>query len=471
VPPAVANEAIVGQSTATGNIIRRMFSPGADETVARRRLGVPVLLLATLAAAIAAIAAAKAGAVPHRNRGLTITATPNPILAGEGVLIYGRLSTKPVSAQTIMLYHHVAGTPGYTLVGRTTTDTAGFYEFTRAESVVVSNRSWYVKAAGAKGAHSRIVHERVAALVSLAASMSTGETGQPIVFSGDVTPNHAGDEVVLQKQVGTGAGGWKTLESAPLGPGSSYAIPYRFRIPGAYDLRVRLLGDARNTTAVSDATTVTIQQTQNRSFTINTSTPILEEGSPATISGTLDVAGTTTAKAGASVTLLGREAPFTAGNEFAPVASPVITDASGSYSFTVTPVHNVEYKVQMTAGPLAHRHTALLFEAVRDVVTIGPSSATATVGGSVTFTGTVAPDLAGHEVELQKLGTDGLYHAVASGFVDAASVYRFAWTFGVSGAKTFRVHVPGGPSNVGGYSPSVTVTASLPPVQSLPPAS
>ena len=432
---------------------------------------VPKLSFLLLAVLVTAIAAAASSASPHHNRGLTIAATPNPILAGEGVLIYGQLNTKPASAQTIALYHHVAGTPGYTLVGKTTTDAGGFYEFTRAESVVVSNRSWYVKATGAKGVHSRTVHERVAALVSLAASASSGETGQPIVFSGSSTPNHAGEQVLLQKQVGTGDSGWKTVAHALIGPGSSYAIPYRFRLPGAFDLRVRLPGDDRNTAAVSDASTVTIQQTQNPSFTINTSAPILDEGSPATVSGTLYAAGTTTAKAGVSVTLLGREAPFVAGNEFEPVAAPTITGADGSYSFDVTPLHNVEYKVATTAGPLAHRHTALLFEAVRDLVTIGSSSSTVTVGGSVTFTGTVAPDLAGQEVELQKLGADGLYHTVAFGFVDAPSDYQLTWTFGASGTKTFRVHAPGDPGNVGGDSPAVAVAALLPPVQSLPPAS
>jgi hypothetical protein len=134
-------------------------------------------------------------------------------------------------------------------------------------------------------------------------------------------------------------------------------------------------------------------------------------------------------------------------------------------------VHNIEYEVETTAGVLAHRHTAPLFEAVRDVLTVGSSSTTTTVGGSVTFTGTVSPDLAGHAVELQKLGADGVYHGVATGFVDAASDYRFTWTFGVAGAKTFRVHVAGGPRDVGGYSPPVAVVALLPPVKSLPPAS
>jgi hypothetical protein len=426
------------------------------------------LLLLTVLVAVSV--APSGSAAPSHNHGLTIAVTPNPILAGEGVLIYGQLNTKPAGGQTIVLYHHVSGKPGYTVIGMTTTSSAGFYEFTRAESVVVSNRSWYVRALGAKAVHSRTVHERVAALVSLAASVTVGETGQPVVFSGNVSLNHAGETVLLQQQVGTGATGWKTLASAVIGPGSDYTIPYRFRIPGAHDMRVRFPGDHRDIAALSDTVTVTIQQTQNPSFTINSSAPVVEVGSPASISGILYLAATTTPKAGVSVTLLGREAPFAPGNEFAPVAAPVVTGADGSYSFSVTPVHNVEYEVQTTAAAITHRHTAILFEGVRDLVTIAPSSATATVGGSVTFTGTITPDLAGHEIELQKLGSDGAYHTVATRFVDPASVFEFTWTFGTSGTKTFRAHISGGPGNVGGVSPPVAVAASLPPVTSLPPA-
>lgn len=427
--------------------------------------------LLSLTVLTAAIVAPSGRAAPVHNHGLTIAVTPNPILAGEGVLIYGQLNTKPVGGQTIVLYHHIAGKPGYTVIGKTTTSTIGFYEFTRAESVVVSNRSWYVTALGAKAVHSRTVHERVAALVSLAASATAGETSQPVVFSGNVSPNHAGETVLLQQQVGTGATGWKTLASAVIGPGSGYTIPYRFRIPGSHDLRVRFPGNHRDIAALSDTVTVTIQQAQNPNFTINSSAPVIDEGSTATISGSLYLTGTTTPKAGVSVTLLGREAPFAPGSEFAPVAAPVITAPDGSYSFSVTPVHNVEYEVQTTAAAIIHRHTAILFEGVRDRVTIAPSSATATVGGSVTFTGTVTPDLAGHEIELQKLGSDGAYHTVATRFVDPGSVYGFTWTFGSAGTKTFRTHITGGPSNVGGVSPPVAIAASLPPVTSLPPAS
>ena len=80
---------------------------------------------------------------------MTINAIPNPIDAGEGVFIYGHLNVPPSGGQTIILYHHLAGSGrGYTRVGQTTTDSHGFFEFTRAEDMVTTNRSWFVREAG-----------------------------------------------------------------------------------------------------------------------------------------------------------------------------------------------------------------------------------------------------------------------------------------------------------------------------------
>ena len=65
-------------------------------------------MLASLVAALAvAVAPGVAGAAPKHNHGLTINATPNPIVSGQGVLIYGQLKGSPVAGQPIVLYHRV----------------------------------------------------------------------------------------------------------------------------------------------------------------------------------------------------------------------------------------------------------------------------------------------------------------------------------------------------------------------------
>jgi hypothetical protein len=93
-------------------------------------------------------------------------------------LIYGRLQGSNAGGQTIRLYAHVPGRPGYSSVGRTTTFPDGFYEFTRPAGVVFTNRDWFVL--GPSGSRSRTVHEHVAALVTLKESTSVAVTGQRV---------------------------------------------------------------------------------------------------------------------------------------------------------------------------------------------------------------------------------------------------------------------------------------------------
>jgi len=427
-------------------------------------------VLASLVSVLGIAAApAIAGAAPHpvHNHGLTIAATPNPIISGDGVLIYGQLNASNPGNQRIVLYHRIDPKSYFTIIGTTKTTSTGFYEFTRAEGVVLTNRNWYVRAPGLPGhIHSRTAHERVAAEVSLTAptAPATGFlTNQQLVFTGTVAPDHAGDRVLLQEQVGPLGNAWKTLKAGRLNAASQFAIPERFRVPGDITLRVAFRGDARNVAADSDTVTVAVQQKEKPDFTISTSAPIITDGSQAMITGTLDMPGTTTPDPSVMVTLYGH----TNGQAYAPITSTT-TGTDGSYTFTVTPDHNTEYQVHTTFAPL--RASAQLFEGVQDVVSITPSSMTSAVGQSVTFSGSVTPDKAGHVIELQRLGADGHYHVVAIRLVNSSSAYQFTRTFGTPGTKTFRVHVPGGPDNVGGYSSTEAISVSLPPVTSLPTA-
>src|SRR5260370_31840229 len=82
----------------------------------------------------------------------------------------------------IRLYHRINPAPNFTLVQTTRTTATGFYEFTRADGVVTTNRNWY--ALGPKGTHSRTVHEKVSALLTLAARTATGGTNPPLTFTG-----------------------------------------------------------------------------------------------------------------------------------------------------------------------------------------------------------------------------------------------------------------------------------------------
>ncbi|MCL2417776.1 MAG: hypothetical protein FWD04_00670, partial [Conexibacteraceae bacterium] len=93
------------------------------------------------------------------NHSLTIAATPDPITAGQSMLIYGQLNGPSSANRLIVLYHRVNPAAQFTVIGATRTNAQGFYEFTRAEGVVVSNRNWFV--VGPWGSRSPVVHEFV----------------------------------------------------------------------------------------------------------------------------------------------------------------------------------------------------------------------------------------------------------------------------------------------------------------------
>jgi hypothetical protein len=422
------------------------------------------LRLTLLACGLAALAGtavpATAVAAPVHNRGLTIHAVPNSIIAGDAVLIYGRLTGPGNANQLIRLYHRINPAPYFTLISTTRTNALGQYEFTRAENIVETNRNWFVR--GPAFTHSRTVHERVAALVSLASSSQSGFTRNPLVFSGHVTPDDAGGPVLLQEQNASGTS-WHTIKHDRLGPGSDYNISYAWRVPGSYDVRVLFPGDVRDMAAPSDPVTVIIQQTEVPGFTIATSDPVVPNGQPVTISGVLDQAGTTTPEPGTSVSLFGRMPGQTPFHEI----TAATTGSDGSYRFTnLNSTTNELYQVRTTFAP--HRQSAVLFEGVQDAVTMQASSQTSAVDGRITFTGSVSPDKAGHVIYLEKLGKDNNWHIVEARYVDNASTFTFAWTFGTVGTKTFRARITDGPANVGAASQPVTIDVTQPPLTSLP---
>lgn len=413
-------------------------------------------------------AAGSASAAPHHNRGLTIAVTPNPVSAGDAVVIYGRLRGPGSANEPIRLFHHVINSgSGYTQIGTTLTNSAGYYEFLRPDGLVYTNRNWFVR--GPDGSHSRTVHEHVMPLVSIAASTTNTDTNHAVVFSGHVIPSHRFEQVFLQQRIGM-SDDWRTLRTTTLDPSSDYFVAYRWRRPGVHDVRVLFRGDARNTRGASDFVTVEVQQAQVPGFTINSSQPIVPSGGSVTISGMLDQAGTTNPVNQNTVVQLWGRLPDQP--HFAVIAD-TLTGPNGSYSFDQSNLTtNTTYFV--ATMPLPHsprRHTALLFEGVQDVVMMQVNPSSTSTGQTFTFTGTVQPNKADHVIYLQKLGKDGDWHTVETGIVQPNSSYQFTWTAGSPGSYNFRARITSDENNVGSASPPVMVAATTPSPSSLPPGS
>lgn len=426
---------------------------------------------AVLAAALAACSLLTVpnpvSAAPRHNHHLTISSTPNPINSGDGVLVYGQLRGTDIPGQTITLYQRVIGSGGgYTAAGSTTTNSFGFYEFTEPAGAVLSNTDWFVR--GPDASHSRTVHERVAALVSLNASTTSTDTAHPITFTETVTPNHAGGRVFLQEQRGS-SDDWQTLKKGRLDGNSSYSIAYRWRRQGERDVRVVFRSDVRNLAGASDPVTVDVQQAQVPGSTSNSSSPLTDAGSSVTIYGVLDQPGTSSPEPNTVVQLWGR----TAHQRHFVVLADGMTGANGSYSFgqPALSTNTVYFVATMRLGRHEPRRTALLYQGVRDVLTIQSSTSSAATGQVVRFTGTVMPDKAGHSIYLQELGKDGDWHTVEAGTVRHDSTYAFGWVLGSPGTHVFRARITSDGANVGSHSAPVTITATAPPASSLPPGS
>lgn len=426
----------------------------------RLRFAVPALLLVSMAAAFAPTIGT---AVAKPASGVTINVTPDPIITGEPVLLYGQLNSAHPAHKLVVLFHRVNPSGTFVPIAAAYTDSLGFYEFKRND--VTTNRSYYVLAAGRR---SRTVYERVAAALNLAASDTSPDTNHTVMFTGHVDPTrfHVGETVDLQVQQGPNADDWHTIKTGTINASSNYAISYRFVFGGERELRVLFRGDVRNIGAVSDVVTVTVQQTQNPSFTIHSSAPIIAEGGSATVTGNLYTSATARLPMpGQPVQLWGH----VHGQPYAEI-SQTTTGSAGQYSFTVTPVSNEVYRVQTVprTPTTPVRSTAQLFEAVRDVVTLTATPTSSAVGQTVSLNGTVMPARPGHLIYLQALGADGDWHTVKVGSALPDSSYHFTWKFGDAGTHVFRTLVPGDAFNASGASNRVVISVSQPAVATLP---
>jgi hypothetical protein len=401
-------------------------------------------------AAVCALAAIGVSAASASAARLTINAAPNPIVAGDAVVVFGHLGGAGNAGQTVTLYHHLPGSPGFTVVQSATTDAAGYYQFNRLPGVVDTNRSWY---ATADGFRSRTVRERVQALVTLsgpsAATLLTGPS-HPYTFTGTVTPAKPGVRVLLQRQDASGSGDhWTTIQRGVVAVGGAFSITHVFVVPGDAAIRALVQSDNRNIASPSTPLEYVVEQTENPSLTINASALPLPVGQTETISG-VSAAGQ-----GTIVTLYSA----TDNTSYSPVAQ-VTAGAGGAYSFAQTPINSTFYRVKA-----AGKTSARLFVGVKDQLTASYSATTVVAGTPLTVTGTVMPDKAGHVIDLQQQNASHTgFHTIAVGTVAADSTFQLTQTFTAAGSPVLRVLIPGGPENVGDATAPTTITVTPVPV-------
>ena len=424
-----------------------------------------IKLVLTITAAAGALALAATGASADRHSGsggrchVNLNVAPRLITSGDSVLAFGSLrchgerNRAPVAGATVQLLEHSSGTPGFGVVQSTTTDARGFYEFNPV--AVTVNSAFYARSGGAVSQRRAV---RVAALVTLAGppegtQLLTGAANK-VTFTGTVTPAEVGARVVLQRQNALTGNEWHRIDRGRVGPGGSFSITHTFLVPGDANLRVLVRASGRQIASPSNVLTYEISQAQNPHLTINSSADPIAFGQPVTISGAVSPG------VKEPVTLLARTARQ---RGFAPVAE-VSSDAAGNYSFPAqSPIYSTFYKVR--AGG---KHSAVLYEGVKDVLTAAVSQTTVQAGQALTFSGKVSPDHTGHVIYLERQNASGVgFHVVQVAFVEAGSAYAIAHTVYDPGTKVFRVQIPGGPENEGAASAPFTIQVTPAPALAL----
>jgi hypothetical protein len=184
-----------------------------------------------------------------QNPQLTIANSSDPIAFGQSVTISGVVAGSP--NMPVTLYARTARQDGFAPVAQTTTDGSGNYTFP-AQSPVASS-FYQVRGAGKASA---VLYEGVKDVLTAAVSATTIPAGQPITFSGAVTPDHTGHVIYLERQNAAGTS-FHVVEVAAIGAGSTYSISHTIYSVGTSVYRVKVPGDPSNGGTVSPNFTIT----------------------------------------------------------------------------------------------------------------------------------------------------------------------------------------------------------------------
>jgi hypothetical protein len=185
--------------------------------------------------------------------GLSIAASPDPSTAGRKVVISGGLTSNPASGAQVVLWRELSGQSSFHQLAQTTTDSAGQYTFTMKTGSVNADQQWYVTS---NGLTSPTLAQKVNALVGLASASHTVTAGQAVALSGQVTPSHAGQVLLIEQRRG---GTWAVIGRPRLTHASAYKLSHKFMHAGAIKLRAVLPADARNNRSNSPTLTVTVK--------------------------------------------------------------------------------------------------------------------------------------------------------------------------------------------------------------------
>ncbi len=173
-----------------------------------------------------------------QNPALTIESSADPISYGQPATISGKIESATPTALTLLARNRLQH--DFVAVASTTSGTGGAYSFPPQ----TPTQSTFYKVTGAGKTSSRLF-EGVRYGITASASAASVAAGQPVTFSGAVTPVHAGHPVYLQALGGTGVG-YHTVEVGQVAADGTFAIAHTFFAASTRKLRVKIPGDPEN---------------------------------------------------------------------------------------------------------------------------------------------------------------------------------------------------------------------------------
>ncbi len=206
---------------------------------------------------------------PRQNPRLTIGASAEPLAYGQSVTLSG--TTAAAADQPLTLLARTADS-AFSPVATVTTDGSGGYRFP-AQSPL---RSTVYKVTGA-GTSSTTAFEPVTPLLSAQVSATSAQSGEPLTFSGTITPVHAGQVVFLQRQNPSGLG-FHTVEEGTVSAGGTYSIEHTVSGGGTQVFRVKVAGDSEAPAVASEL--FKVQVTPAGAATLEPQAPALVSVAP-----------------------------------------------------------------------------------------------------------------------------------------------------------------------------------------------
>jgi hypothetical protein len=183
-----------------------------------------------------------------QNPALTIQSSANPLFYGQPVTISGTIAAGATPV-TLLARTRLQSKPSP--VATTMSTGGGTYTFVLSP---LQSTIYQVSGAGKSSTH---LFEGVKYGLTSAVSATTVQAGQPLTFSGTVTPGHVGHPVYLQAQSPSGIG-YHAVQVGTVSAGSTYSIAYVPFVPGTKKLRIKVPGDHENQGTAGSTFTITI---------------------------------------------------------------------------------------------------------------------------------------------------------------------------------------------------------------------